>query len=80
MIMATVDWDAVVINVEDELTKMAANDHLMTKSYQTAHGGNKTFRDFKDVASLQGIRRNQEALTDRENNGLLSFFEYDDKI
>lgn len=78
--MATVDWGAVISNVEDELTNLATKDMLMTKQKTAAHGGATIFRDFKDIASLQTIRKNQEALTDREDNGLLSFFEYDDKI
>lgn len=72
--MATIDWESVLDKVEDALL---SSDQILTKQYQSAHGGTKTYRDFKDIASLQTINKNRKALEESEDNGLLSFFEID---
>ena len=72
MALSSADLAAIETNLGSQLAN--AND-LLLKSHQYANGGIKTFRDFRDIASMLNITRNQERQEERNNYGIVSLAE-----
>jgi len=70
-----IDWTLVVQNLQAELETQGSQ--ILVKTKVGVQGGSKTFRDFKDIATLDTIQRNREASTERDNNGIASLAEID---
>jgi hypothetical protein len=73
--MADIVWTTLAQKVNSELTK--PNFDIMTKSFSTTQGVSKESRSFQDIAFLQTVAKNQEAMENAENNGLVILAEMD---
>jgi hypothetical protein len=73
--MADIVWTTLAQKVNAELNK--TNYDIMTKSFTTAQGVSKENRSFQDIAFLQTVAKNQEAMENAENNGFVILAEMD---
>jgi len=68
-----IDWTPIVEKLQADL--LAGQPLIKTRV--GVQGGSKTFRDFKDIASLDTIERNRDATDERDQNGIMSLAEID---
>jgi len=68
-----IDWTKVVEQLQAELEA----GQVSVKTKVGVQGGSKTFRDFRDIASLETIERNRDANNERDENGIMSLAEID---
>jgi hypothetical protein len=67
-----VDWEDLIEKAGEEL---AASNSVILKQFTDTRGQTRVNRDLSEFAQLQSIARNQSALDERDNNGIIALME-----